>query len=46
VDQDAIVMVSGVGLCMGVLDFDGDCRRGRGSFGGEIGASYCKHWDV
>jgi len=26
-------VVSGVGLGMGVLDFDGDRRRGRGSFG-------------
>jgi len=29
-------MVSGVGLCMGVLDFDGDRQRGRDSFGGRI----------
>jgi len=26
-------VVSGVGLGMGVWDFDGDCRRGRGSLG-------------
>jgi len=29
--------VSGVGLGIGVLDFGGDRRRGRGSFGGEFG---------
>jgi len=28
-----------------VLDGSGDCRRGRGSFGGKCGASYCKEWD-
>ena len=33
--------VSGVGLGMGVLDGGDDCRRGRGSFGGEFGASHC-----
>ena len=26
-------MLVGVGLCVGVLDFVGDRRRGRGSFG-------------
>jgi len=26
---------------MGVLDGDGDHRRGRGSFGSEFGASHC-----
>jgi len=26
-------MVSGVGLCIGVLDFGGNRRRGRGSLG-------------
>jgi len=31
---------------MGVLDFDGDRRRGRSSFGGEFGASYCNEWDL
>ena len=25
-------VIRGVGLGMGVLDFGGDCRRGRGSF--------------
>jgi len=30
-------MVSGVGRGIGVLDGDGDRRRGRGSFGGEFG---------
>ena len=29
-------MVSGVGLRMGVLDFGGDRRRGRGSLGGGV----------
>jgi len=31
-------MLVGVGLCIGVLDFGGDRRRGRGSFGGEFGS--------
>jgi len=39
-------VVSGVGLCMGVLDFGGHCRRGRGSFVGEFGASHCNQWDL
>jgi len=33
----AIGMVTGVGLCMGVLDFGGDRRRGMGSFGVNFG---------
>jgi len=37
VDPDAVGMVSGVGLGMGVLDFGGDRRRGRGSFGMNLG---------
>jgi len=40
-------MVSGVGLGMGVLDFDGDHRRERSSFGnfwGEFAASHCNQW--
>jgi len=38
-------VVSGVGLGMGVLDFDGDHRQDRGSFGGEFGAvSRCNQW--
>ena len=32
-------VVSGVGLEMGVLDFGGDRRRGRGSLGNEFAAS-------
>jgi len=32
-----LVMVTGVGRGMGVLDGGGDRRRGRGSFGGEFG---------
>jgi len=36
-------VMSGVGLGMGVLDFGGDCRRGRGSFGGDFGASHCNY---
>ena len=32
-DLDAVWVVSGVGLGMGVLDFGGDRRRGRGSLG-------------
>jgi len=31
---------------MGVLDGGGDCQRGRGSFGGEFGASSCNQWDI
>jgi len=38
-------VVSGVGLGMSVLDFGGDRRRGRGSFGGEFGSSHCNQWD-
>ena len=38
-----IGVVSRVGLGMGVLDFGGDPRRGRGSLGGEFAAS---HWFV
>jgi len=34
-------VVSGVGLGMGVLDFSGDHRRGRGCLGGEFAASHC-----
>jgi len=30
-------MVSGIGRGTGVLDGGCDCRRGRGSFGGELG---------
>ena len=33
----------GVGRRMGVLDGDGDCRRG-GQFWGESGASHCNQW--
>jgi len=34
VEPDAVGMVSGVGVGMGVLDFGGDRQMGRGSFGG------------
>ena len=37
-------VVSGAGRGMGVLDRDGDRRRGKGSFGGKCGASYCNQW--
>ena len=37
-------VVSGVGRGMGVLDEGGDRRRGKGSFGGEFGASHCNQW--
>jgi len=37
-------VVSGVELSMGVLG--GDCRRGRGSFGGEFGTSHCNQWGL
>jgi len=33
-------IVSGVGRGMGVLDGGGDCRRGKGSFMDEFGASF------
>jgi len=36
--------VNGVGRGMGVLDWGGDRRRRRGSFGGEFGASHCNQW--
>jgi len=39
-------VVSGVGLDMGVLDFGGDCQRGRGSFGGEFWAPHCNQWGL
>ena len=42
-------VVSGVGRGMGVLDGDGDRRRGRGNFGGEVEpveASYCNQWGL
>ena len=35
-------MVSGDGQMMGVLVGDGECQRGRGSFGGEFGTSHFK----
>jgi len=40
------VVVSGVGLGMGVLDAGGDCRTGRGSFEGEFRASHCNQWGL
>jgi len=39
-------VVSGVGLGMGVLDFGGDCRRGRGSLKGEFAASHYNQWGL
>jgi len=39
-------VVSGIKLGMGVLDFGGERRRGRGSFGGEFGASHCNQWGL
>ena len=44
-DPDALGMVSGVGLVW-VLDFGGDRRGGRGSFGSEFGASHCNQLEV
>jgi len=38
VDPDAIGDGGWVGICSGVLDFGGDRRGGKGSFGGEFGA--------
>ena len=35
--------MDGVGLCIGVLDFGGDRRRGMGSFGGEFGEFHGNH---
>jgi len=37
-------VISGVGFCMGVLDFGGDRHRGRGSFGGEFVAFRSNQW--
>jgi len=31
---------------MGVLDCGGDRQRGRGSVGGEFGASHCNQWGL
>jgi len=39
-------MVSGISRLMGVLDASGECRRGRGSFWGEFGASHCNQWGL
>jgi len=39
--QVLLGVVSGVGRGIGVLDRAGDHQRGRGSFGGEFGASSC-----
>jgi len=39
-------VVRGVGRGMGVLDGGGDRRRGKGSFGGEFGASHCNQWGL
>jgi len=39
-------VVGDVGLGMGVLDFGSDRRRGRGSFGGEFGASHSNQWGL
>jgi len=36
----------GVWLCIGVLDFGGDRRRGMGSFGGAFGALHGCQWVV
>jgi len=43
-------MVSGFGLCIGILNFGGDRRRGRGSFGGlkssfGISSPHSFQWD-
>jgi len=46
VDPDAVEMLSGVGLCIGVLYFCDDRRNGKGSFGDEFGASHCNQWEV
>ena len=39
-------MMSGIGRGMGILDGGGDRRRGKGSFGGEFGASHCNQCDA
>ena len=39
-------VVVGVGVCIGVLDFDGHRRRGMGSFvRGKFGTFHCNQWD-
>jgi len=39
-------MVSAVRRRVCVLDKGGNRRRGRSSFGGEFGASYCNQWGL
>jgi len=39
-------VVSGVDRDMGVLDGNGDRRRGRSSFGGYCGASHSNQWEL
>ena len=44
-DLDAVGMVVGVGPGIGVLNFSGDRRRERGSFGrGKFGTFQCDQW--
>jgi len=39
-------VVSRIRLGMGVIDFGGDRRRGRGSLGGEFAASHYNQWGI
>ena len=39
-------VVSGFRFGIVVLDFGGDCQKGRGSFGGEFGAPHCNQWGL
>jgi len=40
----SFVVVSGVGLGMGVLEFGGDCQR-VGAVWSEFRASHCNQWE-
>jgi len=46
VDRDAVEMVVGMGLCIGVLDFGGDRRREGAVLGSEFGALHGSQWKV
>jgi len=46
VDRDVVGDGGWVGLCIGVLDFGSDRRRGRNSFGrGKFGTFHWNQWD-
>jgi len=45
-DPDAVYLVRGVGRGMGVFDWAGDRRGGRGSFGSESRVYHCNQWGL